>query len=133
MIHVDGGQRQPRLDMGRRAADRVAEAPRRLVEAALPARHQAEIVGQHRLVGVLGERLAPHRLGIGERAALRQADGEKVQDVGPLAVTRQGGAEQRLGAVEPAGPQILQAGLQIGIGLGLRAEGGWGAEPWRAV
>ena len=132
-IHIDGGQRQPRFDMGRRAADRVAEAPRRLVEAALPARHQAEIVGQHRLVGVLGQRLAPHRFGVAERAALRQADGEEVQDVGPLAVARQGGAEQRLGTVEPAGAQILQAGLQIGIGLGLREDGGGARGPWRAV
>ena len=119
-IHIDGGQRQARFDMGRRAAHGVAKAPRRLVEAALPARHQAEIVGQHRLVGVLGQRLAPQRFGLAERAALRQADRKEVQDVGPLAVAGQGGAEQRLGTVEPTGPQILQAGLQIGIGLGLR-------------
>ena len=104
VVHMDGGERQPRLDMGRRAADGVAEAPRRLVEAAQPARHQAEIVGQHRLVGVLGDRLAPQCLGVAERAALRQADREEVQDVGPLAVAGQGGAEQRLGTVEPARP-----------------------------
>ncbi len=119
-VHVYRRQRQARFDMGRRAAHRVAKATRRLVEAALPARHQAEIVGQHRLVGILGQRLAPQDLGFAERATLRKADCKKVQDVGPLAVAAQGGPEQRLGAVEPPGAQILQAGLQIGIGLGLR-------------
>ena len=116
LVDMDGGQRQARLDMGRRAADRVAEAPGGLVEPAQPARHQAEIVGQHRLVGVLGHRLAPQGLGFVERAALRQADREEVQDVGPFAVAGERRAEMRLGTVEPAGPQILQAGLQIGIG-----------------
>ena len=119
-VHIDGGQRQPCLDMRRRAADRVAETPGRFVEAALPARHQAEVVGQHRLVGVLGQRLAPHCFGIGQSAALRQADREVMQDVGPLAIAAEGGTKQRLGAVEPAGAQILQAGLKIGIGLGRR-------------
>ena len=134
LVHMDGGERQPRLDMGRRPADGVAEAPRRLVEVAQPSRHQAEIVGQHRLVGVLGDRLAPHALGVAERAALRQADGEEMQDVGPLAVARQGRAEQRLGTIEPARLQILQAGLQIGIGWRRSPRGGCGApEPWRAV
>ena len=119
-VHVYRRQRQARFDMGRRAAHRVAKSPRRLVEAALPARHQAEIIGQHRLVGILGQRLAPQGFGFAERAALRQADGKEVQNVGPLAVAGQGGPEQRLGTVEPPGAQILQAGLQIGIGLGLR-------------
>ena len=122
-VHVDRGQGEARLDMGRRAADRVAETPRRLVEAAEPARHQTEIVGEHRLVGILGQRLAPHRFGIAQRTALRQADREVVQDVGPLAVAAEGGAEQRLGTIEPAGAQILQAGLEIGIGLGRRVIG----------
>jgi hypothetical protein len=116
LVHMDGGERQPGFDMGRRLADGVAEAPRRLVEVAQPSRHQAEVVAEHRLVGVLGDRLAPHALGVTKRAALRQADGEEVQDVGPLAVARQGRSEQRLGTIEPACLQILQAGLQIGVG-----------------
>ena len=134
LVHMDGGERQPRLDMGRRPADGVAEAPRRLVEMAQPSRHQAEIVGEHRLVGVLGDRLAPHALGVAERATLRQADGKEVQDVGTLAVARQGRTEQRLGTIEPARLQILQAGLQIGVRWWRSPRGGlWAPEPWRAV
>ena len=124
LVHMDGGERQPRLDMGRRPADGVAEAPRRLVEMAQPSRHQAEIVAEHRLVGVLGDRLAPHALGVAERAALRQADGKEVQDVGPLAVARQGRTEQRLGTIEPARLQILQASLQVGVGWWRSPRGG---------
>jgi hypothetical protein len=83
---MDAGQCQPRLDMCRRAADGVAETLRRFVELAQPACHQAEIVGQHRLVGVLGDRLAPQRLGVAERAALRRAHCQVMQDLGPVAV-----------------------------------------------
>jgi hypothetical protein len=133
LVHMEGGERQPCLDMRRRPADGVAEAPRRLVEVAQPSRHQAEIVGEHRLVGVLGDRLAPHALGIGERAALRQADGEEVQDVGPLAVTRQRRPEQRLGTIEPARLQILQAGLKIGIGWWRSPRGGCGRQSHGAL
>jgi len=71
-------------------------------------------------LGSLASALRHIAFGFAERAALRQADCKKVQDVGPLAVAGQGGPEQRFGTVEPPGSQILQAGLQIGIGLGLR-------------
>ena len=128
LVDMDAGERQPRLDMRRRAADGVAETLGRLIELAQPARHQAEIVGQHRLVGILGDRLAPQHLGFAQRAALRQADRQVMQDLGPVAVAGMRRAEQRLGAIEPAGAQILQAGLKIGIGLDLGRR-----LPWRAV
>ena len=124
LVHMDGGERQPRLDMGRRPADGVAEAPRRLVEVAQPSRHQAEIVGEHRLVGVLGDRLAPHALGVAERAALRQAHGKEVQDVGPLAVACQGRTEQRLGTIEPARLRYCRPVCRSGSGGGGVREGG---------
>ena len=126
-IHIDGGQRQARFDMGRRAAHRVAETPGRLVEAALPARHQAEIVGQHRLVGVLGQRLAPQAFGLAQRAALRQADGEKVQNIRPLAVACQ--AERNKGSARSNHParRYCRPVCRSGSGWGCVEDGDRGA------
>ena len=117
-VHMDRGQRQACLDMGGGLADRVPEPARRLVEIAEAPGGETEIVEQHRLVRILRHGLAPQRLGFLHGPALRQADGEIVQDVGTVAVPDQGALEQQLGAVVPAGAQILEAGLEVGIGLG---------------
>jgi hypothetical protein len=116
-VHVDRGQRQARLDVGGGLPDRVAEAAGGLVEIAEATGGEAEIVEQHRLVRILRHGLAPQALGFLHGAALRQADGEIVKDVGAVAVADPCALEQRLGAVVPARPQILQACLEIRVGL----------------
>ena len=126
LVHMDGGERQPRLDMGRRPADGVAEA------LAPPRRGGPAVAPPGRDCSSASARWGPWRSPCAtvprrrQRAALRQADGEEVQDVGPLAMARQGRAEQRLGTIEPARLQILQAGLQIGVGWRRSPRGRWG-------
>src|SRR5471030_2022386 len=82
LVHVNGGERQACLYVFRLEADRVAEAPRGLVELAHPAHDKAEVERQHRLPGILCDRLAPQVGRVVQRAALRGADGKTVKDVG---------------------------------------------------
>jgi len=67
-------------------------------------------------------------LGIAHGAALRQ---QTARSAGcrPLAMAPKGGPEQRLARSNHPARRILQAGLQIGIGLGLRRDGVGAREP----